>query len=50
MSARNRPEYFADRLYRSMKGAGTSDSTLIRVVVSRSEVLSLGVSAIAQLS
>jgi len=36
--ARNAPEYFADRLWRSMKGAGTDDSTLIRVVVSRSEV------------
>ena len=38
MSARNRPEYFADKLYKSMKGAGTNDSTLIRIVVSRSEV------------
>jgi len=36
--ARNSPEYFADRLWRSMKGAGTDDSTLIRVVVSRSEI------------
>lgn len=36
--ARNAPEYFAERLWRSMKGAGTDDSTLIRVVVSRSEV------------
>ncbi|XP_060553939.1 annexin A7-like isoform X2 [Ruditapes philippinarum] len=38
MSAKNRPEYFADKLYHAMKGAGTSDSTLIRIVVSRSEV------------
>ncbi|XP_067938086.1 annexin A7-like [Watersipora subatra] len=38
MSARNRPEYFADKLYKSMKGAGTNDSTLIRIVVSRSEI------------
>ena len=34
----NRPAYFADRLYHSMKGAGTDDDTLIRVVVTRSEV------------
>ena len=38
LSARNRPEYFADRLYSSMKGMGTNDSKLIRVVASRSEV------------
>lgn len=35
---KDRPEYFATRLYNSMKGAGTDDSTLIRVVVSRCEV------------
>ena len=40
MCAKNRPEYFADKLYSAMKGAGTHDSTLIRVVVSRSEVSS----------
>ena len=38
MCARNRPGYFADKLYQSMKGAGTDDDTLIRIVVSRSEV------------
>ena len=36
--ARNAPEYFADRLWKSMKGVGTNDSLLIRIVVSRSEV------------
>ena len=34
----NPPAFFADRLYRSMKGAGTDDNTLIRIVVSRCEV------------
>ncbi len=33
-----RPMYFAERLYKSMKGLGTDDSTLIRVIVSRAEV------------
>lgn len=38
MCVRSRPQYFAERLYKSMKGAGTDDDTLVRVVVSRSEV------------
>jgi len=34
----NTPLYFAERLYNSMKGAGTSDQQLIRVVVTRCEI------------
>jgi annexin A7/11 len=36
--AQNSPAYFAEKLYNSMKGLGTSDRDLIRVVVTRSEV------------
>uniref|UniRef100_A0A670J0Z1 Annexin n=1 Tax=Podarcis muralis TaxID=64176 RepID=A0A670J0Z1_PODMU len=35
---RNRHAYFAERLYKSMKGLGTNDDTLIRVMVSRCEI------------
>ncbi|XP_053125171.1 annexin A4 [Hemicordylus capensis] len=35
---RNRSAYFAERLYKSMKGLGTDDDTLIRVMVSRCEI------------
>lgn len=36
--AQSKVDYFATRLYGAMKGAGTDDPTLIRVIVSRSEV------------
>ncbi|KAL4641779.1 annexin A5 isoform X2 [Arapaima gigas] len=43
--ARSVPAYFAESLYYSMKGAGTDDHTLIRIMVSRSEVDMLDIRA-----
>uniref|UniRef100_A0A671NGB0 Annexin n=1 Tax=Sinocyclocheilus anshuiensis TaxID=1608454 RepID=A0A671NGB0_9TELE len=43
--ARSVPGYFADSLYGAMKGAGTDDQTLIRIMVSRSEVDMLDIRA-----
>lgn len=39
--AENRPAYFASRLRASMKGLGTNDDDLVRLVVGRAEVRSL---------
>ncbi|CAM9708689.1 unnamed protein product [Lampetra planeri] len=36
--AKDAQAYFAEKIYRSMKGVGTDDDTLIRIIVSRAEV------------
>ncbi|XP_025209464.1 annexin A4 isoform X2 [Theropithecus gelada] len=42
---RNKSAYFAEKLYKSMKGLGTDDNTLIRVMVSRAEIDMLDIRA-----
>lgn len=44
MAAQDTPTFFAHLLHKSMKGAGTDEDRLIRVVVSRAEVRMLAVS------
>ncbi|XP_029295596.1 annexin A3a isoform X2 [Cottoperca gobio] len=43
--AKSVPAYFAERLYESMKGGGTDESTLNRIMVSRSEIDMLDIRA-----
>lgn len=38
MCVKDRPTYFADRLFNSMKGMGTDEETLMRIVIARSEI------------
>ncbi|NXU81291.1 ANXA6 protein, partial [Oreotrochilus melanogaster] len=37
-SVKNKPAFFADKLYKSMKGLGTDERTLTRIMISRSEI------------
>lgn len=42
---RNKPAFFAERLYKSMKGLGTTDSILMRIMVARAEIDMLDIKA-----
>lgn len=42
---RSKPTFFAERLYKSMKGLGTTDSVLIRIMVARAEIDMLDIKA-----
>jgi len=42
---RNKPAFFAERLYKSMKGLGTTDSVLMRIMVARAEIDMLDIKA-----
>ncbi|CAN0147004.1 unnamed protein product [Lampetra planeri] len=42
---KSKPAFFAESLYKSMKGAGTDDATLMRIMVSRCEVDMLDIRA-----